>query len=567
MSVPDSGILMSGTYTSCSIQRAKLAASLALFALVSACGGGGGGSGGTATPPAPATYTVGGTVSGLSGSGLVLQNNAGNDLTVSASGSFTLPGALASGAAYAVTVKTQPSSPTQNCAVTTGSGTLGSANVTNVAVNCTTTTFTVGGTVSGLTGLGLVLQNNAANDLPVSVNGSFTFSTAVASGGAYAVTIKTQPSSPGQTCSLSAASGTVTSSNVASVVVSCVPVSTGSGKFGYVTNGGSNNISAYSINATTGAMTPVAGSPFAAGTGPSAIAISPSGKFLAVGNLNSHNVSVYAIDSGSGVLTPIAGSPFATGLTPTSLSFSTTGNFLYAVNIQSETLSAFAVNAVSGVLTAVAGSPFAAGPLSSTLPSAIVVEPTGKFALVANQLGNSVSVFNIDAATGALSHAAGSPFALASGSLPTSLALGAGGKFVYASGGPTNNRRINAMSLNATSGALTALAGSPLAISSERDIGSDQAGSFLYSTVGSSLGAYAVDQTSGALTAVSGAPFAAGTATQSMATDRANKFVFVANRGAGTVSVYALNATTGALTQVPGSPYAAGTNPSYIAIL
>ena len=565
MSVLAQGISMSGTFTVRSIQRARLAASLALLGLVSACGGGG--SGTPVTPPAPVTYTVGGTVSGVSGTGLVLQNNAGNDLAVAANGSFTFSTALASGAAYAVTVKTQPSTPTQNCVVTSGSGTLGSANVTSVAVTCTTATFTVGGTVSGLTGLGLVLQNNAANDLPVSANGSFTFSSAVASGGAYAVTIKTQPSSPSQTCSLSAATGTVTSSNVTSVVVTCVPVSTGSGKFGYVTNEGSNNISAYSINATTGAMTAIAGSPFAAGAGPSAVAISPSGRFLAVGNLNSNNVSVYTIDSSTGVLTPIAGSPFATGLTPTSLSFSTNGSFLYVVNIQSETISAFTVNATSGVLTAVAGSPFAAGPLSGTLPNTIVVEPSGKFALVANQAGNSVSVFNINATTGALSHAAGSPFVLASGSSPTSLALGAGGKFVYTSGGTTTNRKINALSLNATSGALTALAGSPLAITSDHDIGSDLAGSFLYSTVGSTLGAYAIDQSSGALTAVAGSPFAAGTATQSMATDRANKFVFVANRGAGTVSVYALNATTGALTQVPGSPYAAGTSPDYIAVL
>jgi hypothetical protein len=83
-------------------------------------------------------YTVGGTVTGLTGLGLVLENNAGNNLPISAAGAFTFTASLASGAAYAVTVVTQPSSPTQNCVVRNGSGTVGTANVTTVAVVCTT---------------------------------------------------------------------------------------------------------------------------------------------------------------------------------------------------------------------------------------------------------------------------------------------------------------------------------------------------------------------------------------------------------------------------------------------
>jgi hypothetical protein len=73
-------------------------------------------------------------VSGLSGS-VVLQDNGGDNLSVSASGSFTFATALASGASYAVTVATNP--PGQACTVSNGSGTIGSANVTNVAVFCT----------------------------------------------------------------------------------------------------------------------------------------------------------------------------------------------------------------------------------------------------------------------------------------------------------------------------------------------------------------------------------------------------------------------------------------------
>jgi hypothetical protein len=113
----------------------KLLASMPCLLLL-ACGGGGGSSGPVIT------YTVGGTVSGLSGSGLILQNSSGTNLAVLASGAFTFPAGLRTGTAYSVSVAAQPSSPTQNCLVTNGSGTVGTANVTNVAVTCTLVPFT-----------------------------------------------------------------------------------------------------------------------------------------------------------------------------------------------------------------------------------------------------------------------------------------------------------------------------------------------------------------------------------------------------------------------------------------
>ena len=81
------------------------------------------------------TYTVGGTVSGLTGT-VVLQDNGGDNLSLSAAGPFTFATALATGAAYSVTVKTNPTG--QTCTVASGSGTIASANITNVAISCTT---------------------------------------------------------------------------------------------------------------------------------------------------------------------------------------------------------------------------------------------------------------------------------------------------------------------------------------------------------------------------------------------------------------------------------------------
>jgi hypothetical protein len=88
--------------------------------------------------------SVGGTVSGLAGSGLVLSLNSGvQTLPVSVNGSFMFPTALLQSNAYTVSVQTQPSAPAQTCTVANGTGTMGTNNVTNVAVNCATNAFSV----------------------------------------------------------------------------------------------------------------------------------------------------------------------------------------------------------------------------------------------------------------------------------------------------------------------------------------------------------------------------------------------------------------------------------------
>jgi hypothetical protein len=172
------------------------------------------------SPPPATKYTIGGTVTGLSGSGLVLQDNGGDNLSVSANGAFTFGTAIATGSAYQVTVFSHPA--TQNCVVASGSGTVGSSNVTGVQVTCTTLTFTIGGTVSNLFGTSnsVVLQDNGGDNLTVSANGSFTFATPIVAGGSYNVTVKTQPSSPAQICGVTNGGGTA-NANVTSVAVNC----------------------------------------------------------------------------------------------------------------------------------------------------------------------------------------------------------------------------------------------------------------------------------------------------------------------------------------------------------
>jgi hypothetical protein len=195
-------------------QSVALAASLLM---ICACSGGGGGTGGGVIP----TYTIGGSVSGLQGTGLVLQDNLGNDLNVGNNGSFVFSTAIAAGSAYSVTVKTQPTNVWQTCATNNASGVVAAANVTNVTVACVTNIYGVGGAVNGLAGAGLVLENNAADDLSVPHTGAFTFANLIASGKTYAVTVKTQPTVPNQTCAPSAASGTITNAAITNVTITC----------------------------------------------------------------------------------------------------------------------------------------------------------------------------------------------------------------------------------------------------------------------------------------------------------------------------------------------------------
>lgn len=167
------------------------------------------------------TYSVGGNVTGLFGKGLVLRNNGGDDIGVDGNGGFTFPTRLASGARYNVTVRTHPSAPAQACSVARGTGSIADANVTNVAVICAMTDFTIGGSVTGLSGGGLVLLNNGVDEIRLDANGPFTFPTTLPTGASYRATIASQPSNQNQTCSLSNGSGIVGSANVTSIRVTC----------------------------------------------------------------------------------------------------------------------------------------------------------------------------------------------------------------------------------------------------------------------------------------------------------------------------------------------------------
>jgi hypothetical protein len=164
-------------------------------------------------------YTVGGTLSGLAPQATVeLQNNGGEILSLSANGSFVFLTPVAQDALYAVRVFSQPFN--QICTVMNGEGTMGSTNVTNVIVLCSTNAYTLGGTLSGLSPTETVVLDDGLGDtLSLNSNGSFTFPNLITQGAMYNVTVSQQPST--QKCQVANGSGTMERA-VTNVVVTCV---------------------------------------------------------------------------------------------------------------------------------------------------------------------------------------------------------------------------------------------------------------------------------------------------------------------------------------------------------
>ena len=137
--------------------------------------------------------------------------------------------------------------------------------------------YTVGGTVTGLRGSNLVLQNNSGDNLTLGASGSFVFTSAIDQGGAYSITVKTQPSNPAQTCVVHNDSGTIGTADIDE----CRRDLHSGGALCLCRQSGLQHLSAFSIDAATGALRPIAGSPFAStGTTPVAAVVDPNGTVL-----------------------------------------------------------------------------------------------------------------------------------------------------------------------------------------------------------------------------------------------------------------------------------------------
>lgn len=324
-------------------------------------------------------YTVGGTASGLVGT-VVLGNNGGDSLPLSADGSFTFATPLVNGAAYQVTVLTQPAM--QQCTVSAGGGVIASANVANVRVSCESF-YTVGGTTSGLTGT-VVLQNKGGDDLTVSGGTSFTFATTLFAGATYEVTLLAQPA--GQRCMVLKGAGTIAAADVTGVRVACNTLR--ASKYLYlVSTGFLNNPMPQSPTATLaqftigadGALAPMTPVTVSTGSGASSVTVDRSGKFAYVTNRNGDTVNgtvwQYTIGTDGG-LVPMNPATVEAGINPFRAAVDPNGRYVYVINRGAGgaggSISQYAI-AADGQLVPLTPAAVAGGDTS------IAVDPSGRY--------------------------------------------------------------------------------------------------------------------------------------------------------------------------------------------
>jgi 6-phosphogluconolactonase len=334
----------------------------------------------------------------------------------------------------------------------------------------------------------------------------------------------------------------------------------------FVTNSGSGTVSAFMIN-SNGALSPIAGSPFAAGAGAEFMAFDPVHKLLLVSNQIANSLSAFSVNTASGMLTAVPGSPFTTGSRPTAVAVDSAGRFVFVANQAGNSIAVFSIGS-NGVLTPVAGSPFAA-----SSPYGLSVNPSGSVLYATNfpdtQISdlNTVSAFSV-ASTGTLSAVTGSPFAdanstsgFASG---ISILADPSGRFVFV--GDHMAESVVPFSVNSVSAALTPVSALPTpaaacGVSCHHNplrLAVDPADKFLFST-NVQAGTVSVSNIdSGNLTTIAEVP--TGAHPFGVAVDPTGHFLYVVNKVDNSISGFALNSATGALSPIPGFPVGEGAN-------
>jgi len=443
--------------------------------------------------PNTTSYTIGGTVTGLASSPgplstpLILQNNGGDNLTISAIGAFTFATAVTStsttSATYNVTIRTQPFP--QTCTVTGGRG-IASSNVTSVVVSCSsssTSAYVVNASNNNVSqytmGANGALNTSAASSV---ATGATPYSIAVVPSGLYAYVANNFNGVGGNTVSeytISAGvlkSNTPTANPTGTIAAGTNPVSVTidpTGSYVYVVNAGSNDISQYTIGTlsslTPGALTAIGTTKVMPGTTPYSIAVDPSGKYVYVANFGDGTVSQYTIGAPSsltpGVLTPMSPPTVLAGTNPVSITVDPLGPYVYVANYGDGTITEYTINA--GALTLPATLP---APVSgNNNPISVTVAPSGSYVYVAN--------YSSGASAGTVSeYSIGTGGALATigtvgtGKNPSSVTVDPSGQYAYVANlgdGTVSQYTISSGVLSATAATVT-VGGQPISVITAR---------------------------------------------------------------------------------------------------
>ena len=474
---------------------------------------------------------------------------------------------------------------TSNTATAVAGGTTGTKDATIASLNATVATLNA--TIVSMVATPVLMSASPLTAVvstsitvtatfPASLNGkSATFSS---TGGTLAATSVTIAGGIASTTFSSAAAGTFNVYAVQGMYAGgvIVPVAKAPDSFAYVVNAVSNNISAYSIDPVTGALTQLPGSPFAAGTYPISIAVTPSCKYAYVVNNyidggTSNTVTAYVINGSTGALTAI-GAPIPLDSTTSRVTVDPSGLHLYALSYSNNCIYVFNIAPDTGMLSSVAGSPFS----TDMYPKDLVFDPAGTHLYVVTSAGvddgGTISVYSVDG-SGSLTSISGSPFVRdlspSFGLDIISIAMDPLGKYLYT---PTNDGKIAAFSIDASSGAPAAIMSVGPNSGGTLDmfvLKIDPSGNYLYSfgadradggggpTIVSKLSTLSIDRATGRLTQVAPALDSAyGPFFVSMAMSPSGQYLYTLTSG-GVISGYGVPVSSGALTPV-GSGATAG---------
>jgi 6-phosphogluconolactonase len=422
-------------------------------------------------------YSISTTISGLTGTGLVLQNDSGDNLLIPTSATYSFKTPVPSGSSHTVTVLSQPTG--QTCTPTTISTGSISTNTNVGTITCSTNaavdryayaanfgnasvsayTINTGAPVGGL----------SSNGTPPSA-GTNPSSVAVDPAGTHAyVTNQSISQSTGSVSIFNISSGAL-SVQVSSIATGNQPAAIKihpSGSFAYVVNKISNNISAYTIDPSNGALT---ASDADGGQGgiqytiptkvnPVAMAFDPSGAYAFVANADG-NVSDYRVDTVTGALTPnpvngVSGAAnyiSTGGSTPYAIAVDPAGTYLYVANRNSNDVTIFNIGS-GGTLTVFGPHSINEGTIPGLAPVSIAFHPSGLYAYVVNADSGTVNVYDVN--TGALNLKS----QVTTGILPVSISIDSSGQYAYVANSGANTISVYQIS----SGNLSWVATTPVA--------------------------------------------------------------------------------------------------------
>lgn len=225
-----------------------------------------------------------------------------------------------------------------------------------------------------------------------------------------------------------------------------------------------NNVQGFTIVASNGALAPTGQGPVEANVAPWSAASDKGGYRLYVGDMVSGDVFAYFIDRRNGYLNPVPGAPFAVNRSVTAVAVHPSGQWVYATRDEQtggDGIEVFEVQS-NGSLVQAPGSPYSA----QAGPQSLVVDPNGKYLYVGSQTNQAsyINVYEINASTGALTQVSGSPFPLnppsncPSGGVDPSDIIDDAGKFIFTSDAADNY--ISGFTIG-SGGDLTQMSGSP----------------------------------------------------------------------------------------------------------